>query len=334
MNVLLTGGLGYIGSHIVVELIDAGYQPVIYDNLTNSHLSVLSNLTKITNQNIPFIQGDVRDKGQLKSALSEYAIDVVIHLAGLKAVSDSLKSPLEYYDNNVLGTVTLLQTLSACQINKLVFSSSATVYGEPKYLPLDELHPIAPQNPYGRSKAQVEEILHDVSCANSVWDIVALRYFNPIGAHTSGLLGESPRDVPANLMPHILNAGLNESDVIKIFGDKYNTPDGTCIRDFIHVVDLAKGHVAAVSSLGQTSVGFSAYNLGTGRGTSVKNLIETFEVEVGISLNQSIEPRRDGDSAVSYACPKKAEDALGWRAELSIKQMIESAWLFAQNKKK
>jgi len=226
-NVLLTGGLGYIGSHVVIELIEAGYHPVIFDNLTNSHLSVLSNLVDITNTDIKFVKGDVRDKALLNDTLEQYSIKAVIHLAGLKAVSESLKNPLEYYDNNVLGTVTLLQALSDRRIKKLVFSSSATVYGEPKYLPLNELHPIAPINPYGKSKTQVEEILYDASHADSEWDIVVLRYFNPIGAHLSGVLGESPKDTPANLMPHILNAGLNECDTIKIFGDDYDTPDGT-----------------------------------------------------------------------------------------------------------
>ena len=324
---LLTGGTGYIASHAAVVLMQMGHQVVLYDNLSNSSDGVLTKLTQITNTHIPFVQGDVRDTPLLSATLSKHNIDAVIHFAGLKAVGESVEKPVDYYANNVQGTISLLQAMHAHNLKTLVFSSSATVYGQPQYLPLDENHPTHAINPYGRSKLHIEEMLSDVAASDATWRIACLRYFNPVGAHESGLIGENPNGVPNNLMPYIAQVAAGQRQALNVFGDDYPTPDGTGVRDYIHVMDLAEGHAAALKYLTQT-VGWHAINLGTGKGYSVLEIVQTFEKASGLEVPYKVVARRTGDVPQCYANPQKAADLLGWTAKRSLKEMCESTWRF------
>jgi UDP-glucose 4-epimerase len=329
MNVLLTGGTGYIGSHTAVVLSQLGYQIVLYDNLSNSSESVLEKLFQITGQQIRFVNGDVRDTELLKGTLAAHHIDAVIHFAGLKAVGESVEKPVDYYANNVQGTISLLQAMQSAKVKTLVFSSSATVYGEPQYLPLDENHPTRATNPYGRSKLHIEEMLNDVASSDLDWRIACLRYFNPVGAHEGGLIGESPHGVPNNLMPYIAQVAAGQRAELSVFGDDYPTADGTGIRDYIHVMDLAEGHAAALGFLSQTT-GWHALNLGTGAGYSVIDMIQAFERAVGRQVPYKIVARRVGDVAACYADPSKAIEVLNWSAARTLYDMCASTWRFQQ----
>ncbi len=327
MNILLTGGLGYIGSHTAVTLTEAGHKVILLDNLSNSSLDVLERLQALTGKPFAFIEGDVRDTPLLSKMLADYRIDSVVHFAGLKAVGESLEKPVEYFSNNVQGAISLLQAMNDSGVYKLVFSSSATVYGEPEYLPLDEVHPTSATNPYGRTKLHIEEMLEDVSSSNSEWRIVCLRYFNPVGAHPSGLIGEDPSGIPNNLMPYIARVASGALPELNIFGDDYPTEDGTAIRDYIHVCDLAEGHGAAINYL-DNQKGWHAINLGTGQGHSVFEMVRTFEKAIGQSLPHRVTARRAGDVAVCYAKTDKAYTELGWKAQRDLDEMCSSVWYF------
>ena len=327
MNILLTGGAGYIGSHTAVALKEAGHSVVIYDNFCNSSKTVLNNLKIILDGAIPYVEGDIRDVALLESTMRDYQIEAVIHFAGLKAVGESVSSPLKYYDNNVVGTLSLIRAMISQNVKNLVFSSSATVYGDPQYLPIDEGHPLAPTNPYGRTKLQIEHILEDVAHADSSWRVINLRYFNPAGAHHSGLLGENPRDVPNNLMPFIAQVATGQLPQLSIFGDDYPTKDGTGVRDFIHVVDLAEGHLAALSYLPDSN-GFETFNLGTGIGYSVLEMICAFEGASKKVIPYSVVTRRPGDIASCYASVDKANKVLTWKASRALEDMCKSSWQF------
>ena len=330
MRVLLTGGTGYIGSHTAVVLSQLGHQVVLYDNLSNSSDTVHGKLEHITGQRIPFVKGDVRDTQLLTATLADHRIDAVIHFAGLKAVGESVEKPVDYYANNVQGTISLLQAMQSVNIKALVFSSSATVYGEPKYLPLDENHPACAVNPYGRSKLHIEEMLKDVADSDPDWRIACLRYFNPVGAHVSGLIGESPNGVPNNLMPYIAQVAAGQRAELNVFGDDYPTADGTGVRDYIHVMDLAEGHEAALGFLSQTT-GWHAFNLGTGQGYSVLDMVLSFEKASGRRVPYKIVARRAGDVAACYADPKKASERLSWHATRTLDDMCSNTWRFQQS---
>lgn len=330
MNVLLTGGMGYIGSHTALTLLYSGHRVVLYDNLSNSGYEVLEKLAQITGQKIPFLNGDVRDSELLTRTFLNHHIDAVIHLAGLKAVGESVQKPVEYYSNNVQGTISLLQAMQSAHVKMLVFSSSATVYGIPKYLPLDENHPTSATNPYGRSKLHIEEMLTEVAASDPEWRISCLRYFNPVGAHESGLIGENPNGVPNNLMPYIAQVAAGQRPHLSVFGCDYPTEDGTGLRDYIHVMDLAEGHVAALNLLPQT-VGWHAVNLGTGQGYSVLDMVKAFERASGCQVPYQIVARRPGDVAACYANPKKAGEFLSWRAQRTLDDMCSSSWYFQQS---
>ena len=325
MNVLLTGGMGYIGSHTAVTLAAAGHKVVLYDNLCNSSASVTRRIAEIVGQEVPFIHGDIRDTALLYDTLRDEGIEAVIHFAGLKAVGESVDQPINYYANNVQGTISLLQAMHAAGLTTLVFSSSATVYGDPQYLPIDEAHPTSPINPYGRTKVHIEELLRDVSISDTRWRVCCLRYFNPVGAHSSGLIGEDPSGVPNNLMPYVAQVAVRKRDRLKVFGNDYNTADGTGVRDYIHVMDLAEGHLAALKFL-QLQSGWHAINLGTGRGHSVLEMIRAFEAASGNSIPFQIVPRRTGDIATCFAKVDSAWTRLGWKAERTIEDMCSSAW--------
>lgn len=325
MNILLTGGLGYIGSHTAVTLLEAGHQLVIFDNLSNSNTNVLNRLESITGKSCPFVKGDVRDTELVNQTLKKHSIDSVVHFAGLKAVGESVEKPLAYYSNNVEGTISLLEAMEEAQVYELVFSSSATVYGEPQYLPLDEQHPTSAVNPYGRTKLHIEEMLKEVAQSNPNWKIVCLRYFNPVGAHPSGLIGEDPNGIPNNLMPFITRVAFGILPELSIFGGDYSTDDGTAIRDYIQVCDLAEGHRAALDHL---KPGWDAVNLGTGKGFSVLQMVKAFEESTGQKLPHKITERRPGDVAVCYAKTDKATAVLNWQASRGIKDMCESSWNF------
>ncbi len=332
MNILLTGGTGYIGSHTAVVLMQSGHQVILLDNLANSSDEVPDKIRQITGQPLPMIQADVRDTGLLEEVLHQYHIDGVIHFAGLKAVGESVQKPIDYYANNVYGTISLLQAMQAQSVKTLVFSSSATVYGQPQYLPLDEHHPISATNPYGRSKIHIEEILRDVAHSDSGWRIACLRYFNPVGAHESGLIGENPRGIPNNLMPYIAQVASGQQVELNVFGNDYPTPDGTGVRDYIHVMDLAAGHLAALDYL-NTHTGWHAINLGTGQGYSVLDMVKSFEKVSGHKVPCRIVPRRPGDVAQCYANPESANALLNWVAHLNLDDMCASTWRFQQVKK-
>lgn len=319
--------MGYIGSHAAATFIKAGQDVVLFDNLSNSDASVLSRLEKVTNTKISFVEGDIRDFELISKTLKQYKINAVMHFAGLKAVSDSVRDPLNYYDNNVAGSISLIRAMQENNIKKIVFSSSATVYGDPQYLPLDESHPLRAINPYGRTKIYIEEILADLAISDREWKIMSLRYFNPIGAHDSGLIGESPKAAPNNLMPLILKVAKGEVANVKIYGDDYQSSDGTGVRDYIHVLDLVNGHLSALLFLNNNS-GFSAINLGTGQGYSVKEIINTFSRVTHTKVPYEIVGRRDGDVAISYSSVDRARNLLGWQAKKDLKEMCLSAWKY------
>ena len=326
-NVLLTGGLGYIGSHAALELLEDGHEVVLYDNLCNSKVSVLDRLETISGKRFIFIEGDVRNSALLENVLKDYSIDTVIHFAGLKAVGESVEKPIEYYDNNIGGTISLVKAMCSMEVKALVFSSSATVYGDPQHLPLDENHPISATNPYGRSKLITEEILADVAKIDSSWRIACLRYFNPVGAHDSGLIGEDPNDTPNNLMPYIAQVANRKLPKLNVFGGDYDTPDGTGVRDYIHVKDLAEGHKAALDFLADHT-GCHVINLGTGVGYSVLEMVRGFEAASQHSVPYEFAPRRAGDVASCYAKVDKAKELLGWEAKRTIEDMCSSSWRF------
>ncbi len=326
--ILVTGGLGYIGSHTVVELLENNYEVVIIDNLSNSKIETLDKLKKITNKDIKLYQDDVCDKEALRKIFKENKIDGVIHFAGFKAVGESVLKPLKYYRNNIDSTLSLLEVMEENNCYNIIFSSSATVYGKPKSLPIYEDFPLSTTNPYGTTKLFIEYILKDMYTSNNKWNITILRYFNPIGAHKSGLIGEDPRDIPNNLMPYIVKVANKELEVLSIFGDDYDTPDGTGVRDYIHVVDLAKGHVLALNN---KDTGVKIYNLGTGKGTSVLELVHAFEKVNNITVNKKIAPRRPGDIDACFAACDKAFKELGFKAEKTIDEMCEDAYNFVKN---
>lgn len=328
MRILLTGGAGYIGSHTAVALAAAGHEVVCFDNLSNSRAEVMDRLETITGQSIPLIVGDIRDRTSLEQAMQSHAIEAVIHFAGLKAVGEAVARPLIYYDNNVRGTLSLIEAMIACSVRTLVFSSSATVYGEPQYLPLDEKHPTSATNPYGRTKLMIEEMLTDIAAADPDWRIAVLRYFNPVGAHESGLIGEDPNGIPNNLMPFISRVASGRLERLSVFGDDYDTPDGTGVRDYIHVTDLAAGHLAALGAISSQNDPISTWNLGTGQGYSVLEMVRAFERVNGVSVPFQIADRRPGDVASCYASPDKAKAELGWEAALGLEDMCSSMWRF------
>ena len=327
MNILLTGGAGYIGSHTAVVLSEAGHEVILYDNFCNSDRSVLSRLEKILGKSLTCIEGDIRDIALLEKTFQQYQIEAVIHFAGLKSVGESVADPLKYYDNNVVGSLKLLEAMKRAGIRTLVFSSSATVYGDPEHLPIDENHPIHPTNPYGQTKAQIEQILKDLVQSDPDWKVVCLRYFNPVGAHDSGLIGEDPNGIPNNLMPYIAQVATRKLTKLNVYGDDYNTHDGTGVRDYIHVVDLALGHLLAFDYVNK-SLGFEVFNLGTGFGNTVLGIIGIFERVSGKSIPYEIIGRRSGDVPSCYANPSKAFESLGWKAIRTIEDMCASAWHF------
>ena len=329
MNILLTGGTGYIGSHTAAALSKRGHNVVLFDNLCNSRAEVVDRLSEIAGKPQHFIQGDVLDASLLEATLMKYQIDAVIHFAGLKAVGESVNHPLDYYESNVQGSINLLKTMGRLNIKNLVFSSSATVYGEPKYLPFDESHPTSVSNPYGRTKLNVEEMLQDLTCSDPDWSIVSLRYFNPVGADESGLIGEDPQGIPNNLMPFIAGVAIGRYPHLSIYGGDYPTEDGTCVRDYIHVTDLAAGHCAALDYL-EKQTGWQAINLGAGRGVSVLEILRAFEKVSGKKIPFKIVGRREGDVAAYYADATKAYNMLGWRTTKSLEDMCISAWNYIQ----
>jgi UDP-glucose 4-epimerase len=332
VNILLTGGTGYIASHTAAILTNAGHKVVLYDNLVNSNASVVSQLEKITGVKLTFVEGDIRNTDLLASTLTSYGVEAVIHFAGLKAVGESFQNPLEYYDNNVGGTISLLNAMTEVGIKRLVFSSSATVYGDPQYLPIDEAHPRSATNPYGRTKLQIENILEDLAASDASWRITCLRYFNPVGAHDSGLIGEDPTGVPNNLMPYLARVASGNLPCLNIFGCDYDTLDGTGVRDYIHVMDLAEGHLAAFNLVSAEGAPFDAFNLGTGRGQSVLEMVKAFEQASGLSIQSQIVPRRAGDVSALYAKADKAAKSLGWVASRTLEDMCRSTWTFQMNK--
>lgn len=332
-NILVTGGAGYIGSHTVVELLESGYGVVVVDNLSNSNKESMNRVKKITGKSPVFYEADVRDRAAMEKIFTENKIDYVIHFAGLKAVGESCVKPIEYYDNNLYGTLVLLEVMREHGCKKIVFSSSATVYGTPERLPLDEsCRTGGTTNPYGTSKYFQEIMLNDVYKADSEWTVVLLRYFNPVGAHPSGLIGEDPRGIPNNLTPYIAKVAIGELKEVGVFGNDYDTPDGTGVRDYIHVVDLAKGHVAAISKIKDSGV--YTYNLGTGVGYSVLDVIHAYEKACGHAIPYAIKPRRAGDIAACYADASKAEKELGWKAQYGIDEMCASSWNWQSNNPK
>lgn len=324
-TILVTGAAGYIGSHTCVELLDAGYSVVALDNLCNSSRESLSRVEKITGHPIPFYEADVRDRVTLRALLKTHHIDAAIHFAGLKAVGESVAHPLGYFENNVGGSISLLQTLGEAGVKRFVFSSSATVYGDPESVPLTETARLSVTNPYGRSKLMVEQVLEDLGRSDPEWAIGVLRYFNPVGAHQSGLIGEDPRGIPNNLMPFISQVAVGRRERLSVFGNDYPTQDGTGVRDYIHVVDLARGHLAALAALFRSEQSFTV-NLGTGQGYSVLEMVNAFEQVSGRHVPYQITPRRPGDIAVCYADPSKAWHVLDWRAKKGLSEMCADHW--------
>ena len=342
-KILVTGGAGYIGSHTCIALHQAGYDVVVYDNLSNSSVEAINRASKLAGQPIDFIEGDIRDAELLRQVFAEHDFFGVIHFAGLKAVGESVAKPLLYYNNNVSGTITLLEVMAESNVKNLVFSSSATIYGDPETLPIDENSKRSCTNPYGQSKLTVEHILEDLAVSDDSWNLIPLRYFNPVGAHSSGQIGEDPNDIPNNLMPYISQVAVGKLEKLSIFGNDYSTVDGTGVRDFIHVTDLAQGHVAALNYLQQhaglknissdkdsldknSSVGFLPINLGTGKGTSVLELVTAFSEVSGQDIPYQFSARRAGDIASCYASAYKAKQLLGWEVKLSITEMCQDTW--------
>lgn len=331
MKILVTGGTGYIGSHTVVELQNSGYEVVIVDNLSNSSPKVIERVEKITNKPVKFIEADILDREALTKIFAEEKIDAVIHFAGLKAVGESVAKPLEYYWNNITGTLTLLDVMRSAGCKNIIFSSSATVYGDPAIIPITEECPKGQcTNPYGWTKSMLEQILMDTYRADNEWNIILLRYFNPIGAHKSGTIGENPNGIPNNLMPYVTQVAVGKLKELGVFGNDYDTPDGTGVRDYIHVVDLALGHVKALDKL-NSDCGLEIYNLGTGKGYSVLDIVKNFEEATGAKVPYSIKPRRPGDIAECYASAEKAKKELGWEAQYDIRRMCEDSWRWQSN---
>ncbi|WP_137170442.1 UDP-glucose 4-epimerase GalE [Marinomonas sp. FW-1] len=330
MLVLVTGGAGYIGSHTCIELIKAGFEPVIIDNLSNSKEVVLDRIETITGKRPVFMEGDIRDSAFLNSVFQKYTFAAVIHFAGLKAVGESVQKPFLYYENNVAGTLNLIKAMEIAGLRNLIFSSSATVYGMPESVPIRENFPTSTQNPYGASKLMVEGMLTDLAKSNDEWNIATLRYFNPIGAHESGLIGEDPKGIPNNLLPYISQVAVGKLACLSVFGDDYDTPDGTGVRDYIHVVDLARGHVCALEKvLGQS--GHFVVNLGTGNGYSVLEMVKAFEQASGKPIEYRVVERRPGDIATCYADPEFAKMFLGWQSEYDLARMCEDSWRWQSN---
>lgn len=325
MAILVTGGAGYIGSHTTVELLAAGYEVIILDDFSNSSPKVLDRLKTITGKNIAFYEGSILNKPFLNKIFKENNIEAVIHFAAFKAVGESVKDPLKYYHNNITGTISLLEVMAENKVKNIVFSSSATVYGMNNISPLTEDMPTSATNPYGYTKVMMEQILNDVAFADKEWSVTNLRYFNPIGVHESGLIGEAPNGVPNNIMPYITQVAVGKLQELSIFGDDYDTPDGTGVRDYIHVVDLAKGHVLALKD-NLATTGSHVYNLGAGKGYSVLDLVKTFEKENGVTIPYTIKPRRAGDIATCYANSNKAKEVLGWTVQKTLADMVRDSW--------
>ncbi|NLM74563.1 MAG: UDP-glucose 4-epimerase GalE [Clostridiaceae bacterium] len=330
MAILVTGGAGYIGSHTCVELLNNGFQIVVVDNLINSSEKAIERVKEITGKSFPFYKADISDRKALKEIFESEKIDSVIHFAGLKAVGESVSMPLEYYMNNVMGTLVLCDVMREYGVKDIVFSSSATVYGNPETVPIKEDFPLSATNPYGRTKLMIEQILQDLYVSDNLWNIVILRYFNPVGAHDSGKIGEDPKDIPNNLVPYITQVAVGKLECLGIFGDDYDTHDGTGVRDYIHVVDLALGHVKAIEKLKEKK-GVLIYNLGTGKGYSVLDMVKSFEKVVGKEIRYEFKPRRPGDVAICYADPSRAEKELGWKAVRDLAKMCEDAWRWQKN---
>ena len=329
-TILVTGGAGYIGSHACVELLQAGFQVVVLDNLSNASAKSLEAVQSITQKKLTFVEGDIRDGDTLAELFSRHEISAVMHFAGLKAVGESNRLPVSYYDNNLNGTLRLVEAMENANCKTLVFSSSATVYGIPETVPLTESAPTKAINPYGRTKLMVEEVLQDLYASDPTWRISLLRYFNPVGAHASGEIGEDPNDIPNNLMPFISQVAIGRREKLSVFGDDYDTPDGTGVRDYIHVVDLVRGHLKALEHLADGPK-LAIHNLGTGNGYSVMEALKAFEEVTGKAIPHEVVARREGDAAVSYADASKAEQELDWRAEYDLKRMCEDAWRWQSN---
>ena len=334
MSILLPGGAGYIGSHTAVELLKKGKDIVIIDNFSNSNIKAINAIKKITGKDFKFYQIDYMDREKLEKVFEENNIEAVMNFAGYKAVGESVKKPLEYYDNNVSGAIVLLETMKKYNCKKFIFSSSATVYGEPERIPLTEdCKTGGTTNPYGTTKLFIEQILKDLYTSDNTWDICILRYFNPVGAHESGLIGEEPKGIPNNLMPYIVRVAAGKLEQLSVFGNDYNTHDGTGVRDYIHVVDLAKGHIKALDKLEKENKGLYIYNLGTGTGYSVLDMVKSFENATGQKVNYKIVDRRPGDIAECYADPKKAKEELEWEAEKNLEDMCVDSWNYIKNNK-
>ncbi len=329
-KILVTGGAGYIGSHTVVELINAGYEPIVMDNFYNSNPSVIKKVEKITGKDVKLYEADMNIPSDLDKIFSENKIDAVIHFAGYKAVGESVEKPLMYYDNNIGGTIKLVEAMKKYDCKNIVFSSSATVYGMNNPIPYVEDMPTSATNPYGYTKVMIEQILKDVCVPDKDFSVMLLRYFNPIGAHESGLIGENPNGIPNNLLPYICKVAIGELEQLSVFGDDYDTPDGTGVRDYIHVVDLAKGHICALNYVFEHK-GADAVNLGTGKGTSVLEIVDSYEKASGKKVKYKIAPRRAGDIATSYANTDKSKEYFGWKAEYGIERMCADSWRFTEN---
>ena len=326
MTILITGGAGYIGSHTALELLNEGYDVVVFDNLSNSSQESLRRVEELTGKQVCFYEGDVQDEDALRAMFKEQKIDAVIHCAALKAVGESVQKPLEYYQNNISGTLTLLKVMREVGVKNIVFSSSATVYGSPEEMPITEACPKGQcTNPYGWTKSMMEQIMSDVQKADASWNVILLRYFNPVGAHKSGRIGEDPKGIPNNLMPYISQVAVGKLEKLGVFGNDYDTPDGTGVRDYIHVVDLAIGHVKAINYI-FTDPGLDVINLGTGQGYSVLDMVKAFSRACGKEIPYEIKPRREGDIAMCYADPSKAARVLGWKAERGLDEMCEDTW--------
>ncbi len=331
MAILVTGGAGYIGSHTCIELLNAGYEVVVLDNLYNSSEKSLERVEQITGKKVPFYKVDILDREGMNEIFEKESIDSVIHFAGLKAVGESVAKPLEYYHNNITGTLLLCDVMRAHNVKNIIFSSSATVYGDPAFIPITEECPKGKiTNPYGQTKSMLEQILTDLNVSDPEWNVVLLRYFNPIGAHESGLIGEDPKGIPNNLLPYIAQVAVGKLECLGVFGDDYDTVDGSGVRDYIHVVDLAKGHVKALKKI-EEKAGVNVYNLGTGNGYSVLQVVKAFEKACGKEIPYAIKPRRPGDIATCYADAAKAKAELGWEAEFGIERMCEDAWRWQSN---
>ncbi|WP_214792347.1 MULTISPECIES: UDP-glucose 4-epimerase GalE [unclassified Exiguobacterium] len=329
-TILVTGGAGYIGTHTVLQLLEADYNVIVIDNFCNSCHEALKRVESLAGKSVTFYLGDIRDRELLEKMFTSHQIDAVIHFAGLKAVGESMFEPLRYYEDNVVGTTILLEVMDEFGVKRIVFSSSATVYGIPERTPIDETFPLSATNPYGRTKLMIEDIMRDLAVSDSSWSIALLRYFNPIGAHESGRIGEDPFDVPNNLMPYITQVAVGRLSELSVFGDDYDTPDGTGVRDYIHVVDLAEGHLKALDYV-MDHTGAEAFNLGTGTGYSVLDLVHAFEAESGKAVPYQVTPRRPGDIAMCFADPSKSKRVLGWEAKHDVRAMCRDAWKWQSN---